>query len=147
MIDVAKILAPALWPPAKSAEFRAWAGPALTKGGFAGLRDSVRGFLEEKYPEDHEWAKGNPEPETAMFRFVPGQQYEFRFRNYRGEDETRHVIFQGVDYGSNSYYSTPQWFIRCWDIERGEPRSFILSNIDVETLVVVGGPAGRRAPA
>lgn len=71
----------------------------------------------------------------SMFSFIPGNQYQFRFRNYRGEDETRHVIFHGCDYGSNDYYPEPEWFIRCWDIERGESRSFVLRNIDTTTLI------------
>lgn len=78
-----------------------------------------------------------------MFKFVPGQQYEFRFTNFRNEVETRHVIFQGVDYGANQYYPIPQWFIRCYDLERGEPRSFKIAGIDVTTIRKLDlGPGG-----
>jgi hypothetical protein len=71
---------------------------------------------------------------NAMFKLIPGKNYKFRFKNYRGEDETRHVVFGGLDYGSNKYYPAPRWMMRCWDIERGEPRSFVLLNIDISTL-------------
>jgi hypothetical protein len=73
----------------------------------------------------------------SLFSFLPGEEYQFRFKNYRGEWETRHVIFRGADYGSNAYYPEPQWFIRCWDIERSESRSLVLTGIDVNTLAPV----------
>lgn len=71
---------------------------------------------------------------SEMFHFVPGQRYTFRFLNYRSEWETRHVIFQGMDYGRNEYYPQKTWLLRCYDLERGEPRSFTLTGIDPTTI-------------
>lgn len=68
---------------------------------------------------------------------VAGRDLEFRFKNYRDEWETRHVVFHGVDFGANSHYADRQWFIRCWDVERGEQRSFPLERIDPETLRIL----------
>lgn len=71
------------------------------------------------------------------FNLIPGQGIEVRFLNYRDEWETRHLLFQGVDYGSNSYYPDAQWFLRAWDVERGEPRSFPLVRLDPQSLTIV----------
>lgn len=68
-------------------------------------------------------------------RFIPGRQYKFRFKNYRGAVETRHVIVTGLAYVQNTYYPVPSWCMTTWDIERGEPRSFGLDRIELDTVV------------
>lgn len=66
--------------------------------------------------------------------FVIGREYQFKFTNYENDQETRHVLFLGLDHGSNVKYPDTQWFMRTWDIERGQPRSFPLTKIDTSTI-------------
>lgn len=67
--------------------------------------------------------------------FQPGRPYKFRFENHRGETETRHVVFAALFYtNSNGHYDNEQWCAHCFDIERGEYRSFRLDRIQIETV-------------
>lgn len=66
----------------------------------------------------------------AISTFLPGERLKFDYVNYKGEAETRDVIFKGLDYGDNEWYPERQWFMRCHDVTRNADRSFALSKID-----------------
>lgn len=68
----------------------------------------------------------------------PGQVLQFRYENYLGEVSFRNVVFQGLDYGENTYYLTPQWLLRTFCLDRQALRSFALANIDMSTFKVIG---------
>ena len=48
----------------------------------------------------------------------------FVHRNYKGSINERCVIPLSVFYGVTDFYKTPQYFLRCWDIERKAYRDF-----------------------
>lgn len=72
-----------------------------------------------------------------MHVFLPGQRLLFDYVNHRGEASKRDVIFKGLDYGENEFYTGPQWFVRCFDIAKGADRSFALGRIDGAKVEVV----------
>jgi len=72
-----------------------------------------------------------------MLRFLPGQRLRFDYVNYRGEAETRDVIFKGLDFGANEWYPDPQWFMLCYDVARKAVRSFALAKIDANAIEIM----------
>ena len=72
-----------------------------------------------------------------MKTFHPGQRLAFKYENYRGEVDMRHVIFLGLQYGDNEWYPEPQWFIRTHDLAKNAVRSFAFSKIDIDSLCVI----------
>lgn len=77
--------------------------------------------------------------------FRAGDELQFPFVNYRDSRETRHVLVLGASYGANAYYPEPQWFLDCWDLERGERRSFAIAKIDASTVVRLNHDAKGHA--
>jgi predicted DNA-binding transcriptional regulator YafY len=73
-----------------------------------------------------------------MFTFILGQRLSFPYKNYRGEISSRNVIFLGLDYGMNEWYPEDQWFMRCFDLDKGAYRSFALKHISPRSIKVVG---------
>lgn len=76
-----------------------------------------------------------------MLTLIPGQDIQFRFRTWREEWETRHALVIGVVVhyeDSNHKYPEDVWFLRAWDIERGEHRDFPLSRIDLIRPPILG---------
>lgn len=73
----------------------------------------------------------------GMRVFMPGQKLQFDYVNHRGEAETRHVIFRGLDWGENEWYPEAQWFMRCTDLVRNADRSFALNRISGDLIVVL----------
>lgn len=53
----------------------------------------------------------------------------FRYRNWRGETSTRTVVPQEVWFGSSEWHPAEQWFMRAFDVEKGEVRDFALLDI------------------
>lgn len=69
--------------------------------------------------------------------FLPGQKLRFEYTNHRNVTETREVVFKGLDYGDNEWYTERQWFLRCWDSSRQAYRSFALNRIDAERIEIL----------
>lgn len=69
-----------------------------------------------------------------MLAFNFSAIYSFPYTNHRGVTEMRHVVAMGLDYGSNMYYSEPQWLLRTFDLDRRDYRSFALAKIDPATV-------------
>lgn len=68
--------------------------------------------------------------------FKAGDTIRFPYKNHRGENAIREVIFHGIDYGSNEWYPEAQFFLRCYDPQKGA-RSFAIANIDAAQMEVV----------
>lgn len=72
-----------------------------------------------------------------MLTFDAGTVLNFDYVNYRGEQGFRHVMVLGVQYGHNEWYPEDQWFLRCWDFDKGAVRSFALNRINAEEVLVL----------
>lgn len=82
----------------------------------------------------------------GIFTLKPGERLRFDYLNHRDVLEKRDAIFQGLDYGDNEWYPEPQWFMRCYDIDRDADRSFALSRIDGRAIIVVHLAMPKGAP-
>lgn len=51
------------------------------------------------------------------------------YTNYRGETATRRVLPSRLWFGSVQWHQDPQWLLDAWDVEKGELRSFAVSQI------------------
>lgn len=71
-----------------------------------------------------------------MLVIRPGSLITFSYTNHAGRTEERRAIFQGMDYGENSWYTTPQWLMRTLDLDRMDYRSFALALIDMSTFKI-----------
>lgn len=74
------------------------------------------------------------EPMTLVH---PGAHISFEYFNHRDDTATRTVVFKSLEYGSNEWYPEPQWFMRCYDLDRGAERSFAILNITPGSLKVL----------
>lgn len=72
----------------------------------------------------------------TMRAFNLSHVLSFPYTNHRGVNETRRVVFLGLDYGSNVFYPEPQWLMRTFDLDRKDYRSFALAKIDPGSIVV-----------
>lgn len=57
------------------------------------------------------------------------QVLEFGYINYRGEYDVRRVIPWHIWFGATEYHTTPQWFMRAMDLDKGDYRDFALTDI------------------
>ena len=51
------------------------------------------------------------------------------YTNWKGERRWRTVLPQSMWYGTTSYHTTPQWFIRAVDLEKNDVRDFALVDV------------------
>lgn len=53
-----------------------------------------------------------------------------RYRNYRGEVSTRHIIPLGVWFGVSEFHASEgeQWFVKAYDIDKEDNRDFALKD-------------------
>jgi predicted DNA-binding transcriptional regulator YafY len=54
---------------------------------------------------------------------------QFQYKNWRGEVSLRRVRPGRVWYGTTKYYPKPQWLMDAFDLDKGDKRTFALSNI------------------
>ena len=54
---------------------------------------------------------------------------EFDYTNYRNISSRRKVNVLGIRWGVSKYYSTPQWLVNCFDLEKEEKREFSLKEM------------------
>lgn len=54
----------------------------------------------------------------------------FQYKNWRGETSRRVAIPIKLWYGTTEWHPSEQWFIRAYDIEKGEERDFALVDMD-----------------
>jgi hypothetical protein len=66
----------------------------------------------------------------------PWDVIEFTYKNWRGETSKRRAVVRGLHFGDNSYHKERQMFLHCFDLDKGEYRSFAIKDI-LEDLVVV----------
>lgn len=53
----------------------------------------------------------------------------FVYRNWRGDLAERTVTSPSLWWGTTSYHSRPQWFLKAWDVHKGEERDFAVADI------------------
>ena len=56
----------------------------------------------------------------------PVQLLEFSYVNYKGIVGTRRVNPLSVRWGTSEWYSSPQWLLMCWDLDKQDRREFAL---------------------
>jgi predicted DNA-binding transcriptional regulator YafY len=74
-----------------------------------------------------------------MHVFIAGNILQFSYENYKGTISIRTVQLLGLDFGSNEWYPSDQWFIRCWDLDKKNFRSFALAKINPRSITVTTG--------
>lgn len=60
----------------------------------------------------------------ALDAIEHGVVVEFEYRNYRGEQATRHVQPRALRHGPTAYHKTPGWKLEAFDIDRNDVRTF-----------------------
>lgn len=58
-----------------------------------------------------------------------GQVVEVDYTNWRGERTDRRIVPIRIFYGMNSWHREHQWLLEAFDIGKGEPRIFAMSQI------------------
>lgn len=56
-------------------------------------------------------------------------EIEFFYTNWRGENAIRTAIPKKIWFGQTSWHPEEQWFLRAFDVEKGEERDFALTDI------------------
>lgn len=51
------------------------------------------------------------------------------YTNWKGETSERKIIPYYIWYGCNEWHPEPQWMVECYDVNKGEYRSFALNGI------------------
>lgn len=64
----------------------------------------------------------------------PGCAYTFRFTNYKAQEAQRHVIARALQWGGTAWHPELQFFLDAFDIDKLEPRSFPLKEIELGTF-------------
>lgn len=80
---------------------------------------------------------------NPIITFRQGDILQFNYKNHRDEDSTRTIRFEGLDYGRNDWYPTPGWFMRTWDLDRQQARSFRFENMTTPPVFLQEGPERR----
>jgi predicted DNA-binding transcriptional regulator YafY len=60
---------------------------------------------------------------------MPDQVIIIDYTNWKGERRRRTILPRELWYGTTSYHTTPQWFIRAVDLEKTAVRDFALRDI------------------
>ena len=53
----------------------------------------------------------------------------FEYKNWSGKKSERTVLPVSTFYGITEYHKTPQWFLRCMDLNKKEYRDFAIKDI------------------
>lgn len=53
------------------------------------------------------------------------------YENWKGIERERSIEVEYLHFGSTLYHTTPQWLVRCKDLETNEEHDFALNNIKV----------------
>jgi len=51
------------------------------------------------------------------------------YKNYKDVESTRNIVPINVFYGATGWHPAPQWFLKAWDIDKGEIRDFAMKDI------------------
>ncbi len=51
------------------------------------------------------------------------------YLNYKGETAVRTILPHRVWFGSTQWHPEPQWFLKAWDMDKGEDRDFAMKDI------------------
>lgn len=74
--------------------------------------------------------------------FDAGTPLTFVYRNWRGEEGRRSVLPLYVWHGTTRWHPESQWFLRAFDIDRGEQRDFAMNDIGARTALAPADKAG-----
>jgi hypothetical protein len=51
------------------------------------------------------------------------------YENWKGIERERYITVEYLHFGSTQYHTTPQWLLRCTDLETNEVHDFSLINV------------------
>lgn len=68
-------------------------------------------------------------PDNTMLSITGPRPVSFSYLNRKGLFQRRKAIMLGMFWGTNDWYSTPQWLVKGKDIERDAVVTFALKNI------------------
>lgn len=51
------------------------------------------------------------------------------YENWKGVERERKIEVEYLHFGSTEYHTTPQWLLRCKDLETNEVHDFSLANV------------------
>ncbi len=63
------------------------------------------------------------------FNYTVMQAVSIDYTNWRGVRGRRDIVPMAISFGSNEYHKTDQWLLEAFDLNKGEPRSFAMSDI------------------
>jgi hypothetical protein len=72
---------------------------------------------------------------SSVFPVHSGAGYTFRLReHFRGERSNRRIISRGLQWGTTAWHKDNQFFLHGFDLDKQEPCSFPVNNIEVNTF-------------
>lgn len=79
-------------------------------------------------------------PDNTLVSITGPQAVSFSYMNHKGLFRRRKVVMLGIYWGTNKWYSTPQWLVKGKDLEKDAIRTFALRNIaDVQPIEDTNG--------